>query len=246
MRYTLLATFGALALVAACSTLTGSDAPRAPSAAQCPVFATYSPSALQRAGDPALNAAVASYDEGARSLLAEVPFPAEAANAATRIRVSVPPSGMWALYNAATAWKDEAGVWWIARRTIDYRQPPPPRVFLPPGHVQPPPPTMEERFPLIVGPASAASAARLEAYLADPCMNAEPTRQPGELPRRRGAPWICALDSSLMVGEIIEPNGRTRIITVACENELVTTAFLRFLYGGVEIEPGREERRTRW
>ncbi len=245
MRYACLAAISVLALLAACSGLSDAEVQNDPSAVQCPAFATYDPAALRRVGDPARNPNVASYDEGARRLIASVPVPPEVANATTLIRVSVPPSGMWRLDNTGAAWKDESGQWWVALRQIDYRAPPPMPIPVPYGQTSPPLPTMEERFPLRVGPASAATAARLDAYLADPCLNAEPTRFPSELPRLRAEPWLCAHDSSLMVGEIVEP-GRERLMTVACENELVTTSFLRFLYSGLAIEPGREERRTQW
>lgn len=48
-----------------------------------------------------------------------------------------------------------------------------------------------------------------------------------------------------MAGEIVE-SGRTRLITVACENDLVSSDFLRFVYGSAAIEEGQVERRTSW
>jgi len=238
----------AVVAVAACASLDKGTA-RYPSAAQCPVFGEYDPAALAAAGDPAHNQRVANYDTWARERVGEVPVPPEAANAATRIRVRVPGTGMWHMEDYVTAWKDEAGRWRIARRQINSNAPPPPPEPPPypmPENWQPPaPPSMQERFPLLVGPADAATAARLDAYLADPCMNAEPTRFGSSLPRRDGAPWVCVPDSSAMAGEIVEP-GRARLITVACENDMVTSDFLRFVYGSASIEEGQVERRTSW
>ncbi len=247
MRALLLMTVAGLA-VAACASL-GSSAERYPSADQCPAFATYDPVALAAAGDPAQNSQVAHYDAWARERVAEVPVPTEAANATTLIRVRVPATGMWRVEDYVAAWKDENGRWHIARRKIEGGQPPPPPVSPPypmPENWQPPaPPTMEERFPLYVGPADAATAARLDAYLADPCMNAEPTRFSHTIPRREGPPWVCVPDSSSMAGEIVEP-GRTRLISVRCENDMVTSDFLEYVYGSAGIEEGQAERRTSW
>lgn len=245
MRFILL--FGAAAVVAACATLGAGE--RFPTAEQCPAFAEFDPAALRRNGDPARNERVAAYDDWVREQVDAVPVPAEANNARTRIRVRVPPTGMWAQDDFVTAWKDETGQWRIARRRIDYRAPPPapvpPPYPLPENWRQPPPPSQEERFPLLVGPADAATAARLDAYLADPCMNAEPTRFPSTLLRREGPPWVCVPDSSSMAGEIIEP-GRTRLIGIACENDLVTSDFLKYVYGSAGIEESQVERRTSW
>lgn len=245
---TLLLISVAFVTVAACASLNSGTA-RYPTAEQCPAFAEYDPAALAAAGDPVQNERVAHYDTWARERVAEVPVPPEAANAATRIRVRVPATGMWHVEDYVAAWKDEGGRWHIARRRIETNQPPPPPVPPPyptPENWQPPaPPSMEERFPLLVGLADAATAARLDAYLADPCMNAEPTRFPSLLPRRGNAPWACVPDSSAMAGEIIEP-GRTRLIAVACENDMVTSDFLRFAYGSAGIEEGQVERRTSW
>ena len=195
-------------LIAACASLAGGGQ-RFPSAQQCPLFAEFDPVALHRNADPALNERVARYDEWVREQVDLVPMPAEAINATTRIRVHVPPTGMWRQDDLAAAWKGQNGHWRIARRRIDYGQPPPapvpPPYPTPPDWRQPPPPSMEERFPLLVGPADAATAARLDAFLADPCMAAEPTRFPSTLPRREGPPWVCVPDSSAMAGEIIEP-----------------------------------------
>lgn len=247
MRALLLMSVAAVAM-AACSTLNAGSS-RYPTAEQCPAFAEYDPAALAAAGDPAQNQHVANYDTWARERVGEVPVPVEAANAATRIRVRVPATGMWRMEDYVTAWKDEGGQWRIARRRLDFSQPPPPPVPPPyptPPDWQPPsPPSMEERFPLLVGPADAATAARLDAYLADPCMNAEPTRFSHTLPRREGPPWVCVPDSSAMAGEIVEPS-RTRLITVACQNDLVTTDFLNFVYGAAGIQEGQVERRTSW
>ena len=238
----------ATAAIAACASL-NSNAARYPSAEQCPAFAEYAPAALAAAGDPEQNPQVARYDAWARERVDEVPVPPEAAHASTRIRVRVPGTGMWHMEDYATAWKDEGGRWRIARRRIETNRPPPPPVPPPypmPENWQPPaPPSREERFPLFVGPADAATAARLDAYLDDPCMNAEPTRFSHTLPRRRGSPWVCVPDSSSMAGEVIEP-GRTRLITVSCENDMVTSDFLRFVYSGAVIEEGQVERRTSW
>lgn len=239
---------GAVCAIAACASL-GAGGERDPTAAQCPAFAEFDPAALRRNGDPAQNERVAAYDQWAREQLAGVPLLPEAANATTLIRVRVPPTGMWAQDDFAAAWKDESGQWRIARRRIDYRAPPPPPVPPPyptPQDWRPPPePTMEERFPLFVGPASAETAARLDAFLADPCMDAEPTRFPSSLPRRTGPPWVCVPDSSSMAGEIIEP-GRTRLIAVACENDLVSSDFLKFVYSSAAIDEAHVERRTSW
>lgn len=238
----------AVVAMGACATL-GAGASRYPAAEQCPVFAEYDPAALAAAGDPAQNARVAAYDAWARARVDEVPVPVEAAAATTRIRVWVPATGMWHVEDYVTAWKDEGGHWRIARRRIDSAQPPPPPepppFPTPPDWLPPPQPSMEERFPLLVGPADAATAGRLDAYLADPCMSAEPTRFSTTLPRRNGPDWVCVPDSSSMAGEIIEP-GRTRLITVACENDMVTSDFLRFVYGSAGIQEGQVERRTSW
>lgn len=247
MRTFLLISVATIA-VAACASLS-SGTPRYPTAEQCPAFEEYDPAALHRAGDPAQNEQVAHYDAWARERVAEVPVPAEAANATTLIRVRVPATGMWHVEDYVAAWKDLSGRWQIARRRIEGNQPPRPPVPPPyptPENWQPPaPPTMEERFPLLVGPADAVTAARLDTYLADPCMNAEPTRFSHTIPRRQGPSWVCVPDSSSMAGEIIEP-GRTRLISVRCENDLVTSDFLRYVYGSAAIEEGQVERRTSW
>ena len=239
---------GAAVAIAACASLS-SGAPQYPTAEQCPLFATYDPAALAAAGDPTQNARVANYDSWARERVEEVPVPAEAVNATTRIRVRVPSTGMWHVEDYVTLWKDEGGRWRIARRRIESGQPPPPPVPppypMPPDWRQPPPPSMEERFPLLVGPADAATAARLDAFLADPCMDAEPTRFSSILPRRQGPAWVCVPDSSSMAGEIVQP-GRTRLIAVACENDFITSDFLKFVYGSAAIEEGEVERRTTW
>lgn len=238
----------ASAVIAACASF-ASNAPRYPTAAQCPAFAEYDPAALAAAGDPAQNPQVANYDNWARERVAEVPVPVEAANATTLIRVRVPSTGMWHVDDYVAAWKDEGSRWRIARRRIEGNQPPPPPAPppypTPENWLPPPAPTMEERFPLLVGPADAATAARLDAYLADPCMNAEPTRFSHTIPRRNGPSWVCVPDSSSMAGEVIEP-GRTRLISVRCENDMVTSDFLRYVYGSAGIEEGQVERRTSW
>lgn len=245
MRFTLLAGIGFVALIAACAT----PGSRYPGAAQCPAFATYDPAALHRAGDPSQNERVATYDDWTRGRVADVPVPAEAANATTRIRVRVPPTGMWPVDDLVTAWKDEEGRWFIARRRLDFSAPPPPPT--PPSGASAdwrpsPDPPLEERFPLLLGPADATTVARLNAALEDPCMNAEPTRFSSMLPRREGSDWVCVPDSSAMAAEIVEPGGRVRLIAIACENELATSDFIRFVYGAAGIEPGRVETRTSW
>lgn len=226
----------AVGLVAACAAIQGGPSEGAPRLSECPAFEDVDHAELMRLADPAQNPRVAEYDQNIRASVDRTPLPPEAAIATTRIRLRVPPTGMWARDNFVTVWRNESGVWFVARQDIDNNAPPPPPI-MPPSYpppadwVQPPAPPLAERFPVRVGPASTPTGAALDAALADSCMRLEPDRYTSRIPLRRAQDWVCVPDSSVSLAEIVQPERPTRLVGVACENRFLTSRLLQIVLG---------------
>lgn len=219
---------GALALLlgaGACANLSAREA-GAPRQADCPAVADVNLRALHRLAEENAEAR----DARVRELTSETPLPAAAETATTRIRVRVPPTGMWALDNRVTLWRDETG-WRMARRDIDHRRPPPPPPPPPPPGApadwQPPPQPPNPNDIVREGLVLAEDVAQLEALLDDPCLELEPARFSWQVPMRRGENWICVPDSSYWAAEIVQPGRPARLISIGCENNLRTSALVR-------------------
>lgn len=171
-----------------------------------------------------------SRDQRVRELTGATPLPAEAESAATRIRVRVPPTGMWALDNRVTLWRTDDG-WRMARQDIDYRRPPPapppPRPIDAPADWTPAPTPPEPNEVIREGAIMAEDGAQLDALLNDPCLELEPTRFSHTVPTRRGHDWVCVPDSSYWAAELIQAGQPPRLISIGCENNLRMSALVR-------------------
>lgn len=206
--------------------------PKGPLAADgtlCPGAATYDVEAIrvQNAKTPERSARIAE-------LVASTPLPPGAEDAATRIRVRVPPGGLSGLDTRVTLWKDQSGVWQIATNNVDHRAPPPQPVprdengNVYPGYehlVQPP------RPPYLTSPLDAANAAKLDAALADTCFKAGPDRIPYDVPLRQKSEsgqtsWLCPPDSAFYSAEVQMPGEAPRYISHACYIDFATSKFL--------------------
>jgi len=220
-----------LALISACAAAGGAETERLPRPSQCPALASVDYAGLMRLADPATNTRVSQYDTWAREQVEMTPLPDEARAATTRIRIGLPPTGMWRLDNRITLWRDAAGAWFVSRRDQDLGLPPPPPqpppYPTPEGWTPPPPPSLEERFPVVTGPVAPVDAQRLEAALADPCLRLEPNRFTSTIPMRGTHDWVCVPDSSSWAAEIVEPGRPARLIAIACQNDLLTSDLLQ-------------------
>lgn len=176
----------------------------------------------------------AERDEAARRFISATPLPDAAAGAETRIRVRVPPTGMWAQDNFITLWRADDG-WHVARQDKDYRAPPPPppppRPPGAPSDWAPPPQPPHPNDVIHEGPLGADQSAQLDALLADPCLTLEPDRYTWKIPLERGPDWVCVPDSSYWAAEILQRDRPRRIISIACENRTLTSALVRFASG---------------
>ncbi|MCR6645631.1 MAG: hypothetical protein NVV62_14515 [Terricaulis sp.] len=214
---------GALALLlaaGACASLDGGAPAAQVRQADCPALANVDLNRLHaRAAEIAADA-----DAAVARLVSETPLTPEAEAAETRIRVRVPPTGMWALDNRVTLWRTDAG-WRMARRDIDHRRPPPPPPppNAPADWAAPPNPNEIVRE----GPVLAEDGAQLDAMLANPCLELEPTRFSHTIPMRQGHDWVCVPDSSYWAAEIIQPGRPPRLISIGCENNLGMSALVR-------------------
>jgi hypothetical protein len=170
------------------------------------------------------------------------PLPPGAEEAATRIRVRVPPTGMWSLDTRVTLWKDAGGNWQIATDNKDTRPLPPPPPPPPPpvdesGNLLPgfegwaPPPPEPPPPPYLSSPLDTVSAAKLSAALADPCFRLGPDSLPREVPMRMppGTPppaWICPPDSAYYMAEVKQAGLPTRYVDQACYMDFAVSKFL--------------------
>lgn len=219
-----LAALAVLAAISACAAQLGGGAAQQRA---CPALQNVDLAELRRLADPVHNAGVEGFDAWVRDQTSRTPMPPEAEAAATRIRVGVPATGMWAIENRVTVWR-EGDAWFIARRDMDLRAPPP--VPQSPGvDVAPAPLTLEQRFPVVRGQLSPEQGRALDAMLADPCLWLEPNRVTSRVPRVRGDDWICVADSSSWAGEVVQPGQPPRLIGIACESDLLTSRLLQYV-----------------
>lgn len=165
------------------------------------------------------------------------PLPPGAEDAETRIRVRVPPSGMWGLDTRVTLWKSADGAWQIATNNIDTRAPPPP----PPP---PPAPLGEDGQPLwtyppappppppyFASPLLRDAAAGLDAALSDPCFVNGPDRLPYAVPLLEKdeygrEDWICPPDSAWYTAEVKLAGQPVRYISHACYMDFAVSKLL--------------------
>lgn len=159
------------------------------------------------------------------------------------IRANLPPRGLYSNDLRTVVWKTADGTWRVWRQNRDYGATPPP---------PPPPPSLiaqegspeyqaaveaveryqrlqndpDERWPPQVGLLPAATAAALEAALADPCRAWDPDYFPYAQPLRRsedgGRSRICPPDGGYYTADITEPGRARRGIGSACINETPT------------------------
>ena len=150
------------------------------------VLAAASPRRMPRADNVdlrALNALPPRTPKNRRggARLLPTPLP-EAAAADTRIRVRVPPTGMWAQDNFITLWRAGDG-WHVARQDKNYRAPPPPppppRPAADPAEWTPPPQPPPPNDGIHEGPIGAERSAQLDALLADLALRLSPIATPG-------------------------------------------------------------------
>jgi hypothetical protein len=172
---------------------------------------------------------------------AATPLPAGAEEAGTRIRVRVPPTGMWPLDSRVTLWKDAAGTWQVATNNINYGAPPPPPPPPPPvdaeGNLLPgfegwtPEPPAPPPPPYLTSALEAGAAAELEAFLADPCFLDGPDRLPYSVPLNEideygREEWLCPPDSAYYMAEVRQPGRPDRYISHACYMDFAVSKLL--------------------
>lgn len=182
------------------------------------------------------------------------PLPPGAEEAETRLRVRVPPTGMWPQDNRVTIWKDAGGVWQIASKNIGPPSPPPPPPPPPPrdadgnilpGYVPPPPPPPPP--PYITSALSAENAATLDAFLADPCFINGPDNLPYSVPLNEideygREEWLCPLDSAYYMAEVKQVGLPARYISHACYMDFAVSKLLTAAaYMSPEIPEADEE-----
>lgn len=171
----------------------------------------------------------------------ETPLPPGAEDAETRIRVRVPPTGMWALDTRVTLWKSASGAWQIATNNIDYRAPPPPPPPPPPldadGNLLPgfegwtPEPPPAPRPPYITSALDAGSAATLDTILADPCFINGPDSLPYSVPTNGldeygREEWLCPPDSAYYMAEVKQAGLPARYISHSCYMDFAVSKLL--------------------
>lgn len=169
------------------------------------------------------------------------PLPPGAEEAETRIRVRVPPTGMWALDTRVTLWKSADGAWQIATNNIDYRAPPPPPPPPPPvdadGNLLPgfedwtPQPPPSPPPPYITSPLDEGSVATLETILADPCFINGPDSLPYSVPLNEidaygREEWLCPLDSAYYMAEVKQAGLPARYISHSCYMDFAVSKLL--------------------
>lgn len=171
----------------------------------------------------------------------ETPLPPGADEAETRIRVRVPPTGMWALDTRVTLWKSADGAWQIATNNIDYRAPPPPPPPPPPvdaeGNLLPgfedwtPEPPPPPRPPYITSALDTDKATTLETILADPCFINGPDSLPYSVPMNEideydREEWLCPMDSAYYMAEVKQAGMPTRYISHSCYMDFAVSKLL--------------------
>lgn len=232
-------TASALALFAAACVSTAGSNDGAVTQAQCPALENVDLRELQALAEE--NAAES--DEAVQRFTSTTPLPDAAANADTRIRVRVPPTGMWAQDNLVTLWRAEDG-WHVARQDKNFRAPPPPppapRPPNAPADWTPPPQPPHPNDVIHEGPIGAERSAQLDALLADPCLSLEPDRYSWKIPMQRGQDWVCVPDSSYWAAEIIQRDRPPRLVSIGCENRTLTSALVQFASGQRPYQPPAE------
>ncbi|MEZ6012489.1 MAG: hypothetical protein R3C08_11530 [Hyphomonas sp.] len=241
-----LARFAAPVLSAAlvlsgCQTQVGpaaaSSVPLTADGSPCPGWETYNGAAIIAKNDTEAAERAAWIGK----YTADTPLPPGADEAETRIRVRVPPTGMWALDTRVTLWKDTAGTWQVATNNIDYRAPPPP---------PPPPPPIDEKGNLLPGyedwvpepPArppppystsalDPAKAAEVDAILADPCFVQGPDSLPYSVPLNEideygREEWLCPMDSAYYMAEVKQAGLPARYISHSCYMDFAVSKLL--------------------
>jgi len=207
--------------------------------AQCPALENVDLRELRALAEES----AAERNEAAQRFTSTTPLPEAAANADTRIRVRVPPTGMWAQDNLVTLWRAEDG-WHVARQDKDYRRPPPPppppRPADAPADWAPPPQPLNPNDVIHEGPLDAGASAQLDALLADPCLTLEPDRYSWKIPLQRGPDWVCVPDSSYWAAEILVRDRPPRFVSIACENRTLTSALVQFASGQRPFQPPAE------
>ncbi|MBY9066049.1 hypothetical protein K1X12_04015 [Hyphomonas sp. WL0036] len=168
------------------------------------------------------------------------PLPPGAEEAETRIRVRVPPTGMWALDTRVTLWKSTDGVWQVATNNIDYRAPPPPPPpppvdaegnLLPGFEDWPPEPPPPPRPPYITSALDAGKAAALETILTDPCFLNGPDSLPYSVPTNGldeygRKEWLCPMDSAYYMAEVKQAGLSPRYISHSCYMDFAVSKLL--------------------
>jgi hypothetical protein len=202
--------------------------PLAADGIRCPGAATYDVEAIR-----AENAATPERAALIAELVSATPLPPGAEAAATRIRVRVPPGGLSGLDTSVTLWKDEDAAWQIATNNIDRHAPPPQPVprdengNLIPGYEY----LLKPKPPYLTSPLDVASAAKVDAALADACFKAGPDRLPYDVPLRKKSEngqtsWLCPPDSAFYTAEVQVPGEAPRYISHACYMDFATSQFL--------------------
>ncbi len=163
------------------------------------------------------------------------PLPPGAEEAATRIRVRVPATAMWWLDTRMTLWKDAGETWQIATNNVQTNSPPPPPKPPPPpgedGNSSRTDPPTPEPPPYLASPLDAASAARLDAFLADPCFINGPDNLRYSVPLIEidaygREEWICPPDSASYMAEVKQAGLPTRYISHACYMDFAVSELL--------------------
>lgn len=210
------------------SCASGPEGPLAADGTLCPGVATYDAEAIR-----AENAETPERAARIAELVSATPLPAGAEAAATRIRVRVPPGGLSGLDTRVTLWKDEGAAWQIATNNIDHRAPPPQPVprdengKVYPGYEY----LLKPKPPYLNSPLDAASAAKVDAALADACFKAGPDHLPYAVPLRRKSESgqtsrLCPPDSAFYAAELQVPGEAPRYISHACYMDFATSQFL--------------------
>lgn len=169
------------------------------------------------------------------------PLPPGAEEAETRLRVRVPPTGMWPLDTRITLWKAADGAWQIATDNINYGVPPPPPPPPPPidadGNLLPgfenwqPEPPPPPRPPYTNSALNPGDAATLDAFLSDPCYLNGPDRLPYSVPLNEideygREEWLCPPDSAYYMAEVKQAGLPPRYISHSCYMDFAVSKLL--------------------
>lgn len=224
-------------LLPGCQTVPRTPRLLAVDGALCPGAETYDAGKINAKMVPQADAIIAHITE----YTAITPLPPGARDAETRVRVRVPPTGMWALDTRVTLWKDAGGTWQIATDNKDYRAPPPPPPPPPPidadGNLLPgfedwqPPPAPTPSPPYLTSALNADDAARLDAFLADPCFIDGPDNLPYSVPFNAideygREEWLCPPDSTAYMAEVRQPGLPARYISHSCYMDFAVSKLL--------------------